>query len=111
MKVTISSIELKGLFKFFALSLKALKITRQLQTTNCKAFKKSGVWTKHYTMTLWNSEKELKDFSMSGAHFEAMKSSREIAKQIVTYTYDATELPDWEKAKKLLTDRGHVINY
>lgn len=102
MKVTITSIELKGPFKFFLLSSQALKILKQMKATNCKEFKKNGFWTKHYTMTLWNNEAELKDFARSGAHLEAMKKSKEIAKEIRTYTYETNELPSWAEGKRLL---------
>ncbi len=111
MKVTITSLELKGPLKFFALSYKAMKIVRQLKTANCIKFKKQGIWTKHYTMSLWNSEQDLRTFSTIGAHLEAMKTSKEIAKEIRTYTYDAVSLPDWKTAKKLLVEHGRVIRY
>lgn len=109
MKATITSIQLKGPLKFFILSVEALKIIKQLQTTNCKAFKKRGVWTKHYTMTLWNNESELKEFSKSGAHLSAMKKSKQMAKEIRTITIDAETLPSWKEAKKLL-ENAKVLN-
>ena len=110
MKVTITSLELKGIFHFFALSAKALKITRQLKTTNCVAFKTQGFLKKHYTMTLWNSEAELKEFARSGAHLEAMKSSAQIAKEIRVITIDAEKLPSWKEAKTLV-EKGKVYSY
>lgn len=103
MKITITSLTLKGPFHFFALSAKALRITRQLKSTQCKQFKKQGFWTTHYTMTLWNSEQELKDFAKSGAHLEAMKTSKEIAKEIRTLTIDGDQLPSWKVARELLS--------
>jgi len=103
MKVTITYIELKGPLKFFSLSSKALRIIKQLKATQYKDFKKQGIWTKHYTMTLWNSEEELKEFARSGAHLEAMKASAEIAKEIKTLTYDAEALPNWKEAKEKLS--------
>lgn len=110
MKATITSIELKGPLKFFALSTRALKIVRQLKKTDCKQFKKQGIWTKHYTMSLWNSEEEMKSFAYSGAHLEIMKTSKEIAKEIRTITIDAEQLPNWKEAKRLLKG-GKVIKY
>lgn len=110
MKATITSIELKGPLKFFALSAKAWSITKQLKSSNYKDFKKKGVWTKHYTMTLWNNENELKEFAKSGAHLEAMKSSKNIAKEIRTITIDTDSLPDWKEAKRLLKG-GKVMKY
>ncbi|HNL08662.1 MAG TPA: hypothetical protein PKH93_13885, partial [Chitinophagales bacterium] len=93
MKATITSIELKGPLKFFALSATALSIIKQLKATNCKDFKKKGIWTKHYTMTLWNNESELKEFAKSGAHLDAMKKSKQMAKEIRTITIDTETLP------------------
>ena len=110
MKATITSIELKGPLKFFALSANALNIIKQLKATNYKDFKKRGIWTKHYTMTLWNSENELKEFAKSGAHLDAMKKSKEIAKEIRTITIDTNTLPTWEEAKKLLVN-AKVFKY
>ena len=110
MKATITSIELKGPFKFFPLSLYAWKVTKQLQNTKNLEFKKTGFWMKHYTMTLWPGEKELKDFAKSGAHLEAMRISRKIAREIRTLTIDAEKLPDWKTAKKMLKN-GKVLNF
>ena len=109
-KVTITSLELKGPLKFFALSYSALQIVKQMRGTNCLAFKKRGLWTKHYTMTLWNTEDELKAFAKSGAHLEAMKRSASIAKEIRTRTLDMDHLPDWKTAIKLL-ENGKVIRF
>jgi hypothetical protein len=110
MIATITSIELRGPFKYFALSAKALKIVKQLKTTNYKAFKNRGFWTTHYTMTLWNNKEEMQEFARSGAHLEAMKYSKNIAKEIRSITIDAEELPNWKVAKKLL-EGGKVIKY
>jgi hypothetical protein len=81
MKATITSIVLKGPLKFFALSANALNIIKQLKATNHKDFKKRGIWTKHYTMTLWNNESDLKEFAKSGAHLEAMKKASKLQKK------------------------------
>ncbi|MBN3581974.1 DUF3291 domain-containing protein [Algoriphagus aestuarii] len=110
MKATITSIELRGPLKFFALSSKAFKIIRQLKATNCKDFRKKGLWTTHYTMTLWNNEAKLKKFTLSGAHLEAMKTSKKIAKEIRTITIETDCLPKWNEAKELL-QKGQVIKY
>lgn len=110
MKATITYIELNGPFKFFALSSMALKILKQLKATQCKDFKKKGVWTKHYTMTLWNNEDELKAFAQSGAHLEAMKASKKIAREIRTITIDAEQLPSWKEALAHL-EKAKPIRY
>lgn len=111
MKMTITSIHLRSPFKFFPLSLYALHIVRQLKSTNCVEFKKKGLWTTHYTMTLWKSEEALKAFAMSGAHREAMQKGADIASEIRTLTVDAEQLPDWKTAKQMLLQQGHLIEY
>jgi len=93
------------------LSIYALNILKQLKATNCLDFKKTGIWTDHYTMTLWKTEQDLKDFAVSGAHLTAMKKGKTIAKEIWTFTFDADTLPTWKKAKKLLMEKGNSIVY
>ncbi len=110
MKVTITSIKLRGPFQFFALSASALGIINQLKATNYRDFKKRGIWTTHYTMTLWNNEKDLQEFARSGAHLDAMKKSRRIAKEIRTITIEAGALPSWKEAKKLL-EQAKVLSF
>lgn len=95
---------------FFALSAKAMRVVAQLRATNCKDFRKKGLWTKHYTMTLWDNESEMKEFAKSGAHLQAMKASGKIAKEIRTITVDGTALPDWKEAENLLKN-GKVYKY
>lgn len=109
MKVTITSIELKGPFQFFGLSKRAMGIIKQLKATNYKAFKKRGFWTTHYTMTLWDSEEDLQAFARSGAHLEAMKESAQIAKEIRTLTIDAATFPNWKEAKALLQTAKPIV--
>ncbi len=108
-KITITSIYLKGPLKFFPLSLKALRIMKQLNATNCLAMKKRGIWTKHYTMTLWENEQQLKDFARSGAHLKAMQEGKDIAKEIRSITMDADTFPSWKEAKELLETAKPVV--
>ena len=110
MKVTITSIELKSIFKFFALSTYALSIVKQLKNSNYKGFKKQGFWTTHYTMTLWDNETDIIDFYKSGAHLKAMKESKKIAKEIRSITIDSDTFPSWKEAK-LLLEKGKVIKF
>lgn len=111
MKVTITSLELRSPLHFFALSYRAMKIMMQLQKTPCVKKRTRGFWTKHYTMTLWNSENDLKDFAKVGAHLTAMKDGKSVAKEIRTLTYEANSLPSWKDAKALIHEKGKVTRY
>jgi len=92
------------------LSVLALKIIKQLKATNFKGFKKRLLWTKHYTITLWETEKDMKEFVNSSVHLEAMKLSKKIAKEIRTVTIEADELPNWNEVKRMLA-KGKVITF
>ena len=65
MIVVITSLELKNPFHFFLFSYKAMYVVKQLKKSNSKAFKSKGIWTKHYTMSLWENEDDMKAFFMS----------------------------------------------
>ena len=102
MKLSITYIELKSPLKFFSLSWMAMQIMLQLRKTNCKGFKKTGIWTSHYTMSLWETEADMNDFFRSGAHLEAMRNSAKIASFIKVLTIDADNFIPWPDAKKQL---------
>lgn len=111
MYATITSIQLKGPFHFFKLSYLAMKIVNQLKgNPACKKYRSRGFWTLHYTMSLWQDEKSLKEFARNGAHLMGMKSSKSIAAEIRTYTYEADQLPDWVTARSLLK-QGKVLRF
>lgn len=111
MLLTITSIELKSPLKFFSLSYNAMKILSQLKQFNCKGIKKYGVWTKHFTMTLWENETDMTNFARDGAHLAAMKKSQDMAKEIRTITIEADELIDWKEARKILSAEGKVLTF
>lgn len=111
MLLTITSIHLRSPFHFFGLSYNALKIIKQLSTTNCKAKKTIGFWTKHYTMTLWENEEQMKDFARNGAHLEAMKLSPKIANEIRTLTIESDVMPNWKTAKHMLLEKGQIFSF
>lgn len=108
MIISITSIELKSPLKFFELSFMALHISNQLKASPYVVFKKKGFWTKHYTMTLWRNEEDMRSFAHNGAHLDAMKKSKLIAKEIKTLTIAADQLPNWKEAQILLKNKGRI---
>jgi hypothetical protein len=104
MRVTITYLRLKSLWKFFALSQNAMHIVKQLKSTDHIGYKATGFWKDHYTMTLWKSEDDLKVFAKSGAHLAAMQKSGEMAEMIKTLTIDSDHLIDWPTAKSMLEE-------
>jgi len=84
---------------------------RQLKSTNYIEFKKTGLWTMHYTMTLWENEEDMKAFATSGAHREAMQKGANIASEIRTLTINSEQLLDWKTAKEMLLKQGRSVKY
>lgn len=112
MYVTITSLRLRNPFKFFLLSLLAMKIVRQLkENPDCIGYKNTGFWTLHFTMSQWKDEKALRAFAVQGQHLAAMKRSRELAIEIRTYSFPADQMPDWKTAQALLLEKGRLITY
>lgn len=106
MKLIITCIELRSPFSFFALSRMALDISRQLKKSRCVQFRKKGFWTKHYTMTLWQNEEDMREFAHSGDHLKAMKVAGTLAREIRTVALTVDELPKWDRAIGLLEGRS-----
>lgn len=112
MYITITSIELKHLFKFFGLAKYALDILKQIKNEQgFKAFRKTGIGKTHYTLTAWETEADLKRFARSGAHLNAMKVSALLAKSISTYTFQSDTIPNWKDAKVMLKEKGKHMNF
>jgi len=112
MIITITSLKLKHWWGFFKLSLWGLRIVRQTKTQ--KGFveiKNTGFGYLHFTLSVWESEADVKDFARSGAHLEAMKDSRKLATKIRIYTFQSEKIPDWKDAKRRLFERGKVFSF
>jgi len=112
MYISITSLKLRSLWGYFELSYKGLKISQQAQTqSGFIEMKNTGFGWLHYTISAWQSKEALQSFSHSGAHLEAIKSGQKLANEIRIYTYEGEQLPDWKEAKKLLAEKGRVIQY
>ncbi len=112
MVVTVTSIKLKSVWYYFKLTIFGYKIVKQLKSE--KGFikmKNTGFGYLHYTLSAWQTEEDLKRFSRSGAHAEAMKQSKSIAAEIRTYTFPAESFPGWKDSKSLLEEKGKIIKF
>ena len=112
MVITVTYIKLRSPWKFFRLSIFGYKVQKQLKGE--KGFiklKNTGFGKDHYTLSAWQSTEDLKRFSKTGAHAEAMRSSKELSTEIRIYTYDGDSMPGWKDAKNLVLERGKVLNF
>jgi hypothetical protein len=112
MIVNIASIKLRSLWKFFPLTYNAMHIVRQTRSQKgFIALRNTGFGLMHYTLSTWENEEDLKAFARSGAHLESMKKSASLAKEIKTYSYPSDTVPSWKEAKKIISEKGRVLNY
>ncbi len=111
MIAVITLIELKNPLKFFALSYHALQIIKQMKSTAVVQYKSTGLWTTHYTMSLWKNKEDMQTFARSGAHLEAMKQSAKLAKLIKTLSIEIDTLPEWKTAKQRIQKEGKSLTY
>lgn len=112
MVVTVTSIRLKNPLLSFKLTFHGYRVS--LQTQKSKGFIKmrnKGFWNDHYTLSSWETLEDVKAFAHSGTHLIAMQQSAELATQIVTYTYETAEMPDWKTAITLLQQNGRAIQF
>lgn len=80
-----------------------MHILKQLKADkNCKAYKQTGIWKDHYTMSLWENEEDMMAFVRSNAHLEAMKISSSIAATLKFKRLNQDIMPNWKEAKLLL---------
>jgi heme-degrading monooxygenase HmoA len=112
MRITVTSIQLRSPWQFFQLSNHGRKIQAQAKKSPGFVKMKNTGWGKlHYTLSVWDSEAEMKDFVRTGAHMEAMKQSAALSHEIRTYTYESESLPDWKEAKRLLLQNGKTMKF
>ena len=112
MVITITSLKLKHWWDFFKLSLWGLRIVRQTKTQ--KGFiemKNTGFGYLHFTLSVWETEADVKNFARSGAHLEATKQSQKLATEIRIYTFRSEEMPNWKEAKRMVFERGKVYSF
>jgi hypothetical protein len=112
MIISLTYLKLKSIWKFFPLSYNAMHIVRQTRAQEGFVKMKSmGFGYHHYTLSVWDGEKDLKEFSRSGAHLRAMKKSNSLASEIRIYTYHDEKIPSWKEVKAILREKGKVFTF
>jgi hypothetical protein len=110
MIISVTKLELKSPFLYFSMMYWAIRIMKQLKSSNCITVKTRGLGANHYTLSAWENRDHLNDFYRKGDHSLAMKKSTVLAKRVITYSYSSTDLPTWKEAKKRLK-KGKVISF
>ena len=103
MIVSVTKMELNSYSKLIAFFKFNGQIIKELQHTQCKKHKVTGSWNLKfwYTMTLWESEKDINEFYRNGTHLEAMKQSIKFSSKIQSHRIQKEDLMPWKEAKKI----------
>lgn len=112
MVITVTSLKLRRLWGYFKMTYLSMHIVRQTRTQpGFVAMKHTGFGYLHFTLSVWESAEDARRFAHSGAHKEAMKSSRQLSSEIRIYTYQGDHLPSWKEAKRLLLANGKCFSF
>lgn len=61
-----------------------------------------GNLSSFYVLTVWEDTESMMKFSRSGKHHEAIKKSKDLAKEIRLYHYESYEIPSEKEVKATL---------
>lgn len=109
MILSITSLKVKRFYQLFKIWPYSFQNVLQLQrNSKCVAFKTIGFTNPSYTMTLWENEKDLKDYVTSGAHLSAMQEAVKWAEEIKSVRVESNSLITWKEAKKIIASQGKL---
>ena len=111
MVVSITYFRIRSIIRGFSLFAHERRLKKQMKEMNCRDYKMWAFLKDVYTMTLWDNEEVMKEFTFSGAHKESMKQTARLGVEFRSITFKADKLPSWKEAKKRLWEEGRVITY
>ena len=103
MILSITKIELNSYSKLIAFLKFTGQIMSELKQSKCIKVKATGSWNLKdwYTMTLWETEKDINDFYRNGTHLEAMKQSKTFSSNIQSKRLPIEGFISWTEANVL----------
>ncbi len=111
MVLSITSLKVRKFSHLFRIWPYSFRCVLQLQkSSKCVAFKTIGFGNPSYTMTLWNSEQDMREYFFSGAHAMAMKNAVKWANEIKSVRINRDTLIDWHEAKQILDAEGKTYS-
>lgn len=106
--VSITGLKLKKwwhIFRFYKHASAAFKQARSAPGNLQAEVRTIGKW--HCTLTVWKDREAMRAFIHAGDHAEAIAAFPGFATG-VTYGFETTDIPDWDKAKELLDTHGRA---
>ncbi|TAL40524.1 MAG: DUF3291 domain-containing protein [Chitinophagaceae bacterium] len=59
-------------------------------------------WLKGYTLTVWKTIDDMKNFRNTGPHKEAMRNVKRLTSRYKTFNWETESVPGWEEATEQL---------
>ncbi len=112
MILAITSIQLKSPWAALNFYVHVYRVVQQLRSSKCMEYKTRGNGLmKHYTMSLWRNEKDLREFTTHDGHLRAMRKSPKLASEIRTLNVEAEAILPWQEGILLLNVQGKRIQF
>lgn len=108
--VSITGLELKSFkhtIRFWWIAIRSMYQARSAKgNISADARTINGV---HHTVSLWDDEKSMREFLVTGAHLEALKAFKHIATG-KTFGYIDEKAPDWSEVHELWLNKGKTYS-
>ncbi|PCH69180.1 MAG: hypothetical protein COC01_01975 [Bacteroidetes bacterium] len=99
MIVLVTKLRIKNVLKiptFLLLGMKAVGEAKKAKGNLHTAITSGGLYEK-YSMTVWESEKDMLAYTQNGAHKKAMDKALELVNDIKVSYWKSDHIPEWEE--------------
>lgn len=105
MIAVITELQIKSIFNFPKfVRHSAASVKQSIQSPGNIKTDARGGWMKGLTITVWESEADMKQFRNNGSHKEAMKIIRDVSSGYKTIVYETDSIPTWKEARAKLQE-------
>lgn len=106
MIASITKIRLKSVFKLPKFMFVSGPVFKQAKNApGNKGVKSTSSGLQFFTLTLWEDERSIMDFMLSGAHREVMKVIRDYSEDYGSARWEVSEMPAWDDARAQLNSK------
>jgi hypothetical protein len=110
MYASVTQLELKSISKIFKFMKYTFRIAKQMKTAKglVKQQTKAKNLYVYFTLTVWDNKEDMFRFRNGGAHLEAMKDIKSMAKKAKSASWETDEMPGWKQADKIIKAQADV---
>jgi heme-degrading monooxygenase HmoA len=106
MIASITKMRLKSVFKLPKFMFVSGSVFKQVKNApGNKGVKSTNKGLQFFTLTLWEDERSIMDFMLSGAHREVMKVIRDYSDDYGSARWEVSEMPPWDEAHTQLNSK------